>query len=1001
MSFRSHTNSKNNRVSTYYSRILDLFTPKRFVLLFLLVAAILVTPAWQAWQAYVQLRTNENQLRQIIGVEGSIMHRDEVLTMSAKMAAATGNLEWVTRYEKFGPRLNPAIKEILDIFRRDSVQEGEVLKAIDYTKLGTIENKAFDNDAVHTGAILTTMAHDKLFKVEKEALDLVRRGNNQIAAALLKSQDYEQQKIDYQKGMAEFVGNARKVLEARRDKLYKKIRGTFITISAGLMLMIVAWFIVHQMRKRLHERIQTKQKLGAFIQEWQETFNAINDAVCIIDKKQGKILQCNKAMANFLKKTYQEIIGQSCCQLIHGSTEPVKNCPLVRMWRTRRSETTVLQMDENWLQIKVEPVIDNDGNLVGAVHIVSDITEQKNAQHALQESEKKFRLAFANARDAIIWADSETGILINCNRAAEELFGKTRKAIIGRHHTTLHPEKMSQHYQTLFKELAKGLKNNIEAEILTKSAEKKTVTITASTMLVEGKEIIQAIIRDITDSKRAIQEIENLAKFPSEDPNPVLRISKDCTILYANDASSHVLKTWKVKQGESLTESWSKKIKDVCLSGDAASFELSCIDGRTFFITLQPIRGADYLNAYGLDITKRKKAEKEKIDLELKLSQKQKMEAIGTLAGGIAHDFNNILAAMQSYVELSIDDLPEATPVRDNLQQVLSCGNRAAKLIKQVLTFSRKDQQQKEQIQIASIIKEVLNMLRSSLPATIKIRRKIQADSSMVLADPTQVHQVLVNLCTNAAHAMRETGGLLEVSLTDVNLDSETEIGDDYLQKGPYIKLTVSDTGCGMDKDVLARIFEPFFTTKNVNEGSGLGLSVVHGIVKSHDGAISVDSTPGKGTTFDIFLPKIQADQLTQPQPVELTTRENQVILLVDDQKIFVDVTKQILERLGYIVVAKTNSIDALEAFQEDPDQFDLVITDQIMPNLTGTQLAEELIAIRPDIPVILCTGFGENVSQEQVNSIGIKKFINKPISKQQIAAIIRDLLEKSPTPNL
>ena len=331
----------------------------------------------------------------------------------------------------------------------------------------------------------------------------------------------------------------------------------------------------------------------------------------------------------------------------------------------------------------------------------------------------------------------------------------------------------------------------------------------------------------------------------------------------------------------------------------------------------------------------------------------------------------------------------------DNLEQILSCGKRAEKLVKQVLTFSRKDEQEKESLQISSIVKEVLKMLRSSLPATIKICRKIEADSSMVLADPTQIHQVLVNLCTNASHAMRETGGQLEVSLIDVNLESETTIGDEHLEQGSYVRLRVSDTGCGMDKEVMYRIFEPFFTTKKVDDGTGLGLSVVHGIIKSHNGAITVNSTPGEGTTFDIYLPKIESDDIQEPRSSELTATEKEVILLVDNEKMMVDVTKQILERLGYIVVAKTSSIDALETFQEEPDEFDLVITDHIMPNMTGTKLAKELITIRSDIPVILCVGFGENVSPEEVQSIGIKKFVMKPISKPEIAKIILEVLDK------
>lgn len=985
MDSREATGGKVNPIASLYARIVGLMTAGLFLLLLLAVAGIFSMPGWRAWQSYQQVKAAGALLRQVAGAEGSILHRDEVLTMSAMMAAAAepsppeapgadpAGEKWITRYEEFGPRINPAIKNIVSMY---------------------------EDDVVSTGAVLATLASTKLDKMESEALDLVRRGDRKAAAALLCSPEYEEQKQVYQKGMTGFIGNARSALESRRDKDIAGIVRTLAEIGVTLILAIFAWLVAHRLRRRLAERMRTEQKLTAFAQEWQETFNAITDGVCIIDKATGRILQCNRGMTGLLKKSYGEIVGRSCCELMHGSAEPVKKCPLVRMWNTRRSETAVVQMGEKWLQIKVDPVINNKGQLVGAVHVASDISERKNADEALQESEKKFRLAFANAQDAILWTDIESGAIINSNNAAEELFGKTRGQIVGQHYTALGFDDGSERVRALFKEPGPDQKNSVEVDIPTASGERKTVTIAVSTMLVERKEIVQAIIRDVTESKRAIEEVKNLAKFPSEDPNPVLRISRDCRILYANDASSPVLETWRVQrgqppEGQCLGEPWCGKIQEACASGESSTFELNCDDGRVFFITLQPIAGQDYANAYGLDITRRKKAEKEKIDLEVQLSQKQKMEAIGTLAGGIAHDFNNILAAMQGYVELSLDDLPEDAAVRDNLEQVLSCGNRAAKLVRQILTFSRKDQQEKGVLQIGSIVKEVLKMLRSSLPATIKIRRKIEADSSLVLADPTQLHQVLVNLCTNASHAMREAGGLLEVSLTDVNLESETKVGDEFLARGPYVKLSVSDTGCGMEKEVMERIFEPFFTTKKVNEGTGLGLSVVHGIVKSHNGAIAVDSTPGKGTTFDVFFPKVESNEVQAPESSEPATPKQEVILLVDDEKVMVDVTKQILERLGYAVVATTSSIVALEAFQEEPDEFDLVITDQTMPNMTGTQLARELIAIKPDIPVILCSGYPENVNLEEVQSIGIKKFITKPISKQDIAALIREVLDR------
>jgi len=910
------------------------------------------------------VRTVETQLEQLIRLDGTAKHRDEVLAMSAKMAAATQELSWVSRHKEFSPR-----------------------------------GWCFPGDgAVNAGSILMVSGENKLDTMEHEALDLVRQGKHQDAETLLQSPEYQEQRHTYNKRMKAFISHMRKTLEDRRDKHWQKVREALEAVSIALPVVALAWFVAHKRRKSLRRRAETKQKFSAFAREWQETFNAITDGVCIVDKSGGKILQCNSAMTRFLKRPYNEIIGRSCCELFHDSSEPARRCPLVRMYETRRSETQDFQIHDKWLNVKVDPLIDNDRNLVGAVHIISDITEQRKANRALQDGENKFRLAFANAQDAIVWIDVGSGTIVNCNKAAEELFGKSRKEIVGQHHTTLYPAENAEHYHSLLVQSGKTPKSNIEAEILTGSGQERTVTIAVSTMDVDRKEIAQGIIRDITDSKRAIEEIKNLARFPSEDPNPVMRISKDCEILYANDASSPVLKTWQAQEGQLLPELWCKRIEEIASSSSSETYELDCDNGQTFFMTLQPIAGSGYVNAYGLDITKRKRAEKEKIELELQLSQRQKMEAIGTLAGGIAHDFNNILAAIQGYLELSLDDLSDENAVRDHLEKILACTGRATKLVRQILTFGRKNQQEKEKehVQISSIVKEVHGMLRSSLPATIKFNRKIEADSSVVLADPTQIHQVLVNLCTNASHAMCDAGGLLEVALEDVALESETRIADELLGPGPYVKISVSDSGCGMDKEILERIFEPFFTTRKVNEGTGLGLSVVHGIIKSHDGAIAVSSMPGEGTTFDIFLPKIESNEIQGSQPSQPTTKEKEVILLVDDEEMMVDVTKQILVRLGFDVIAKTNSIDALETFQEEPDKFDLVITDQVMPNITGTQLAEKLISIRSDIPIILCSGFPENVSPDQLESMGIREFIAKPVTRQEIAKTIQRVLGKS-----
>lgn len=424
-----------------------------------------------------------------------------------------------------------------------------------------------------------------------------------------------------------------------------------------------------------------------------------------------------------------------------------------------------------------------------------------------------------------------------------------------------------------------------------------------------------------------------------------------------------------------------------------------CKDGATIWIevTAKFIRDKNHrpISILGVsrDITERKKADEERKKLETKLQQAHKMEAVGTLAGGIAHDFNNILSAVIGYTELCITEAPNYPKLKKKLDEILKAGYRARDLVKQILAFSRQAEHEKKTIQAKLIISEALKLLRASIPTTIEIRQNLMSDA-MVLADPTQMHQILMNLCTNAEHAMGESGGILNVSLRNVDLDADFTARNPEINPGRYLCLTVSDTGHGMSKELIKRLYDPFFTTKGPEEGTGLGLSVVHGIVKSHGGAITVQSQPGKGASFNVFFPVVEK----QIQPgVEISLQVptgNERVLFVDDEKSIMDLGRQVLEQLGYQVEARTSSIEALELFQDYPDNFDLVITDMTMPHMTGAKLARELMRIRPDIPLILCTGFSQSINEEQALKIGFRAFIMKPISIEQIAMTIRQVLD-------
>ncbi|MFA5906100.1 MAG: ATP-binding protein [Desulfobacula sp.] len=395
-------------------------------------------------------------------------------------------------------------------------------------------------------------------------------------------------------------------------------------------------------------------------------------------------------------------------------------------------------------------------------------------------------------------------------------------------------------------------------------------------------------------------------------------------------------------------------------------------------------------------LSERKQAEMEKISLESRLRQAQKMEAIGTLAGGIAHDFNNILFPIIGYTEMLMEDFSENDPVRNSLNEIYTSTLRARDLVKQILTFARQEKNDLKLMKIQPIIKEALKLIRSSIPATIVISQNLQPDCGPVKAEPTQIHQIVLNLSTNAYHAMEANGGELKVNLKEIKLGPYDLVNTD-ITPGPYACLTVTDTGLGMNKDIVDRIFEPFFTTKEKGKGTGMGLSVVHGIVKAMNGAIKVYSEPGRGTEFRVYLPIIENISEKQSFLVEEPiTGGTERILLVDDEEAILTMEKQSLVRLGYHVTSRTGSIEAFEAFHTNPDRFDLVITDMSMPKMPGDKLAVELIKIRPEIPILLCTGFSEAMTAEKIKSLGIRALLMKPVAIRELAKKIREVLDGS-----
>ncbi|HBG18219.1 MAG TPA: hybrid sensor histidine kinase/response regulator [Desulfobulbaceae bacterium] len=396
-----------------------------------------------------------------------------------------------------------------------------------------------------------------------------------------------------------------------------------------------------------------------------------------------------------------------------------------------------------------------------------------------------------------------------------------------------------------------------------------------------------------------------------------------------------------------------------------------------------------------LDIHDRKIAAEEKINLQTRLNQAQKMEAIGTLAGGIAHDFNNILASILGYAEMIREDIPSESSTARDLDQVIKASNRAKDLVKHILAFSRLGVTERIPLQPALLVKEIIKLLRATIPMTIAIEHDVDKECSVIIADPTQIHQMLMNLCTNAFHAMEENGGTLSISLNKRTLTLNDLVHEPHLRPGNYVQLSIRDTGTGIKPEIREKIFDPYFTTKETGKGTGMGLSITHGIVKSYGGFITCESKAGEGTSFHINLPSLEEHILPEVHSFEPISAGTERILLVDDDPMLAEMGKQMLERLGYPVTVRMSGIEALNTFKKQPDDFDMVITDQTMLGMTGIDLAGRILDIRPNLPIILCTGYSNRISKELIESVGIKGFALKPFSKNDIAALIRGVLDE------
>ena len=636
-----------------------------------------------------------------------------------------------------------------------------------------------------------------------------------------------------------------------------------------------------------------------------------------------------------------------------------------------------------------------------------EIIEREQAEEALGESEERFRELAELLPEAIFEID-ESGHLTFVNRSALEYFKYTQQDVdqgINGFDMFI-PEdrqKVIENAQKILQGEQMGL---VEYTALRSDGSTFPVMVNTAVITHEDKAIgLRGIAIDISERVRSEETLRDReSKFRSLfnlSPQAIalteLETGKlaDVNNMFCDltqYSKEEIIGKTTTGVGFYSHDDRTRFLNELQRSGEVNELEMdfkakdgAIINGLMFARVIR-ISGKSFILNIFLNITEQKM-------LQTQLQQAQKMESIGTLAGGIAHDFNNILYSIIGYTELALDDTEKETQLHDNLQELLVAANRARDLVKQILTFSRQADPKLKPLKIQLIVREALKLIRSSLPSTIAIHQDISNTCGLVMADATQIHQIAMNLLTNAYHAMADEGGKLGVTLKEVNLDVD-DLKNPAMLAGSYVCLTVEDTGAGIDEYLMHRIFEPYFSTKEKDKGTGLGLAMVHGIVKSYGGNIRIYSEPGKGTAFHIYLPVIQTQAETKEtriiSPVE---GGKERILIVDDEDQIVRMTQQMLKRLGYHVTARTSSIEALEAFRATPDKFDLVITDMTMPNMTGVHLTQKLIEIRSDIPVIICTGFSEKISEHKASAMGIRGYVMKPVVKSALAKKIREVL--------
>ncbi len=669
------------------------------------------------------------------------------------------------------------------------------------------------------------------------------------------------------------------------------------------------------------------------------------------------------------------------------------------------------------IEVLLTPISSEEQNYI---HVVwRDISERKEAQKKLLENENRMRLIVEGTPNLFFYSQNTDAYLTYISPSVETITGRSKEEWFSRTDWFLTDNPMNDRVRELTRIHLTGKisEGPMFAEIEHADGHNIILEIYENPVFVDGKVVgLQGVAHDITQriqAEEALKESEkNFRLLFENSPLGTYVATPDGKIIDANKALLEILGSSSMEATKQINV---LKFPPLIHTGYADYFRKCVNEKRTLFFEIAYLtkwRKEIYISSYIVplidaagdvekvytimeDITNRKKAEQEKAQLEAQLRRSQKMETIGTLAGGIAHDFNNILAPILGFTELAMLKTNADSPIANDLNQVLNGVKRAKELVEQILLFSKQSEKEREPIRLQSLVNEALKLIRPSIPTTVEIQLDLDKSCPPVSADATQMHQVIVNLCTNAWQAMEESGGILRIELEQVLLDTPIAKLYHNLEPGPYACLTIRDTGPGISSKILERIFEPFFTTKAVNKGTGLGLSVVHGIVRSHKGDIQVETEAGKGASFHIYLPLVMKLIAETKEKVTEIRGGTESILVVDDEPAIAQMVQTILNNFGYKTELFNSAADALKVFMNNPGNYDLVVTDLTMPHMTGLDLADKLHSEKQDFPVIIMTGFGDNLTKSSQEHYGVKRVLSKPVSVVEIASAVRSILDE------